>query len=193
MTKVTLIGGPTALIGIDGLTILTDPTFDAPGEYPIPGGGLVKQSGPAIAASSLPSIDVVVLSHAHHPDNLDTAGAAVVGSAGTVIGDAMAKDQIGHATALAPWESTTVTGSTGSDVTITLSAPADLAVSPATLTFTPANALTPQTVQRFAGRFGPQVAVLHRYCEPWNMTRLPAAYVMAEDQVVVELAGMVAS
>ena len=119
MTKVTLIGGPTALIDIDGFTILTDPTFDAPGEYPIPGGVLVKQSGPAIAASSLPSIDAVVLSHAHHPDNLDTAGAAVVGSAGTVIGDAMAKDQIGHVTALAPWESTTVTGPTGSDVTIT--------------------------------------------------------------------------
>jgi L-ascorbate metabolism protein UlaG (beta-lactamase superfamily) len=41
MTKVTLIGGPTALLDIDGLTILTDPTFDAPGEYPIPGGVLV--------------------------------------------------------------------------------------------------------------------------------------------------------
>jgi hypothetical protein len=99
--------------------ILTDPTFDAPGEYPIPGGVLVKQSGPAIAASSLPSIDVVALSHAHHPDNLDTAGAAVLGSAGKVLGTAMAKDQIDHVTALAPWESVTVAGAKGLDVIIT--------------------------------------------------------------------------
>ena len=119
MTQVTLIGGPTALIDIEGFTILTDPTFDAPGEYPIPGGVLVKQSGPAIAASSLPSIDVVALSHAHHPDNLDTAGAAMLGSAGKVLGTAMAKDQIDHVTALEPWQSVTVAGARGLDVTIT--------------------------------------------------------------------------
>jgi L-ascorbate metabolism protein UlaG (beta-lactamase superfamily) len=29
--RITLIGGPTALIEIDGFRILTDPTFDAPG------------------------------------------------------------------------------------------------------------------------------------------------------------------
>ena len=28
--SVTLIGGPTALIGIDGFRLLTDPTFDVP-------------------------------------------------------------------------------------------------------------------------------------------------------------------
>ncbi len=30
--KITLIGGPTALIEIGGFRLLTDPTFDAPGE-----------------------------------------------------------------------------------------------------------------------------------------------------------------
>jgi len=29
--SITLIGGPTALIEIDGFRLLTDPTFDAPG------------------------------------------------------------------------------------------------------------------------------------------------------------------
>jgi L-ascorbate metabolism protein UlaG (beta-lactamase superfamily) len=31
----TLIGGPTALIEIDGFRLLTDPTFDLPGTYQI--------------------------------------------------------------------------------------------------------------------------------------------------------------
>ncbi len=31
--RVTLVGGPTALIELDGFRILTDPTFDAPGAY----------------------------------------------------------------------------------------------------------------------------------------------------------------
>jgi len=30
----TLIGGPTVLIELDGLRMLTDPTFDPPGHYP---------------------------------------------------------------------------------------------------------------------------------------------------------------
>jgi hypothetical protein len=33
---ITLIGGPTALIEIDGFRLLTDPTFDAPGVYQLP-------------------------------------------------------------------------------------------------------------------------------------------------------------
>jgi L-ascorbate metabolism protein UlaG (beta-lactamase superfamily) len=34
--KITLIGGPTALIEIAGFRLLTDPTFDEPGEYKLP-------------------------------------------------------------------------------------------------------------------------------------------------------------
>jgi L-ascorbate metabolism protein UlaG (beta-lactamase superfamily) len=34
--KITLIGGPTALIEIAGFRILTDPTFDEPGEWARP-------------------------------------------------------------------------------------------------------------------------------------------------------------
>jgi len=30
--KITLIGGPTALIEVGGFRLLTDPTFDAPGD-----------------------------------------------------------------------------------------------------------------------------------------------------------------
>jgi len=34
--SITLIGGPTALIELDGFRLLTDPTFDAPGAYQLP-------------------------------------------------------------------------------------------------------------------------------------------------------------
>jgi hypothetical protein len=34
--KLTLIGGPTALIEIGGFRLLTEPTFDSPGEYKLP-------------------------------------------------------------------------------------------------------------------------------------------------------------
>ena len=33
-TALTLIGGPTVLIEIDGVKLVTDPTFDPPGGYP---------------------------------------------------------------------------------------------------------------------------------------------------------------
>ncbi|MGY4354057.1 L-ascorbate metabolism protein UlaG (beta-lactamase superfamily) [Bradyrhizobium sp. i1.7.7] len=58
--SITLIGGPTALIEIDGFRLLTDPTFDAPGAYQLPHVTLEKTIGPAlkadaIAARSMPS------------------------------------------------------------------------------------------------------------------------------------------
>lgn len=42
----TYLGGPTALIAYGGLRLLTDPTFDAPGEYPI-GERTLLSAGPA--------------------------------------------------------------------------------------------------------------------------------------------------
>ena len=47
---ITLIGGPTALIEIDGFRLLTDPTFDQPGAYQLPHVKLEKLSGPAMSA-----------------------------------------------------------------------------------------------------------------------------------------------
>jgi len=46
--RITLIGGPTALIEIDGFRLLTDPTFDPPGSYQLPHVKLEKLTGPAL-------------------------------------------------------------------------------------------------------------------------------------------------
>jgi L-ascorbate metabolism protein UlaG (beta-lactamase superfamily) len=75
---VTYLGGPTVLLEYAGLRILTDPTFDEPGSYPDPDGGqaLVKTRGPALQPEQLGPVDLVLLSHHHHEDNLDTAGRA---------------------------------------------------------------------------------------------------------------------
>src|SRR5436190_12457266 len=53
--RLTHIGGPTVLIGVGGRRLLTDPTFDPPGQsYRFGWGtGSRKLTGPAIAASDL--------------------------------------------------------------------------------------------------------------------------------------------
>lgn len=53
---VTHIGGPTALIAVDGWRLLTDPTFDPAGERWNFGWGAMSQklTGPAVSAKDLP-------------------------------------------------------------------------------------------------------------------------------------------
>jgi L-ascorbate metabolism protein UlaG (beta-lactamase superfamily) len=107
--KLTHIGGPTALIELGGWTLLTDPTFDAPGGHYNFGWGTAsdKLAGPAIEAKDLPPIDAVLLSHEHHEDNLDPAGRALLPSAGVVVTTTSgAKTLGGTARGLVAWEGT---------------------------------------------------------------------------------------
>lgn len=72
---VTYIGGPTALLEYAGLRIVTDPTFDAPSHYPDEGGvPLTKTEGPALSRAEVGHVDLVLLSHHEHQDNLDYEG-----------------------------------------------------------------------------------------------------------------------
>ncbi len=107
--RVTHIGGPTALIEVGGWRILTDPTFDpAGGRYRFGWGtGSSKLTGPAIEAADLGPIDAVLLSHDHHEDNLDSAGRALLPSAGVVITTAPGAGRLGDgARGLRPWGTT---------------------------------------------------------------------------------------
>src|SRR5579884_1886642 len=62
------VGGPTLLLEYGGLRLLTDPAFDPPGEYPRdPHEPVYKRTGPAISPDQLGAVDVVLLSHDHHP------------------------------------------------------------------------------------------------------------------------------
>ena len=107
--KITYIGGPTALIEVAGLRLLTDPTFDAPGRKYNFGWGTssVKLDGPALSAGQLAPIDAVLLSHDHHDDNLDDAGRALLPSAGTVVTTSAGARRLGGAArGLGPWQIT---------------------------------------------------------------------------------------
>jgi L-ascorbate metabolism protein UlaG (beta-lactamase superfamily) len=98
--EVTLVGGPTALIQYAGLRWLTDPTFSEPGTYD----GLTKTTGPQRDASELEPIDVVLLSHDHHADNLDPAGRAFLPRAGAVLTTTAGADRLGrNATGMEVW------------------------------------------------------------------------------------------
>src|SRR3954452_21470157 len=94
---ITHIGGPTALIEVGDWRLLTDPTFDPPGQRYAFGWGTSsrKLAGPAIAASELPPIDAVLLSHAHHADNLDSAGRELLPSAAVVVTTASGAARLG--------------------------------------------------------------------------------------------------
>jgi L-ascorbate metabolism protein UlaG (beta-lactamase superfamily) len=107
--RLTHIGGPTVLIEVGGWRLLTDPTFDAPGRRYFFGWGTVsrKLAGPAIAATDLPPIDAVLLSHDHHGDNLDPAGRALLPSAGVIVTTASGARRLGgSARGLEPWQTT---------------------------------------------------------------------------------------
>ena len=80
--QATYVGGPTALIVLGGLRLLTDPTFDPAGSaYTTPVYTLHKTQDPAIRAEDVEPIDAVLLSHDHHFDNLDHAGRALLARA----------------------------------------------------------------------------------------------------------------
>jgi L-ascorbate metabolism protein UlaG (beta-lactamase superfamily) len=107
--RITHIGGPTTLIEVGGWRLLTDPTFDAPGErYRFGWGtGSRKVAGPAVAAADIGPIDAVLLSHDHHDDNLDPAGRALLPAVDRVVTTVAGAGRLGGAArGLAPWSIT---------------------------------------------------------------------------------------
>jgi L-ascorbate metabolism protein UlaG (beta-lactamase superfamily) len=118
--NLTLIGGPTALIEVGGFRLLTDPTFDQPGEYDLPHVKLVKTTGPAVEPGHIGTVDAVLLSHDQHSDNLDNSGRAFLRKARRVLTTTAGASRLGaHAEGLEPWASTSLTRPDGSQLTVT--------------------------------------------------------------------------
>jgi L-ascorbate metabolism protein UlaG (beta-lactamase superfamily) len=116
---ITLIGGPTALIDVAGVRLLTDPTFDMPGDYPN-GVTLTKTEGPAIAADAIGPIDAVLLSHDQHADNLDITGRALLAQMPRVLTTPSGARRLGgNATGLAPWQTADIPTPDGSPLRVT--------------------------------------------------------------------------
>ncbi|MGI5170097.1 MBL fold metallo-hydrolase [Spirillospora sp. CA-253888] len=121
---VRVFGGPTALFEYGGLRFLTDPTFDAPGDYPVPGGKLTKTAPSSAGPDGLGRIDVVLLSHDEHPDNLDTSGRALLADVPLTLttpgGGRRLEPALGdRVRGLADWEAIEVDCPGGGTVTVT--------------------------------------------------------------------------
>ena len=104
--RITLIGGPTALVEFGGFRFLTDPTFDEPGDYKLPHVTLTKTSRPTIAAADVGPVDAVLLSHDQHADNLDNSGRDFLRKAPRVLTTTVGAKRLGgNAEGLTPWQS----------------------------------------------------------------------------------------
>lgn len=105
LVRLTHIGGPTLLLEVGGLRLLTDPTFDAPGEYVSGALTLTKVHGPAIDARAIGTIDAVLLSHDQHADNLDPSGRHFVEAAPATYTTRVGAERLGgRSHGLSPWE-----------------------------------------------------------------------------------------
>jgi L-ascorbate metabolism protein UlaG (beta-lactamase superfamily) len=113
---IQLVGGPTAILEYGGLRWLTDPALSPPGQY----AGLTKLTGPAIDISQQDRIDVVLLSHHHHSDNLDPAGRAFLPSANRVLSTTKAAEDLGgNVVGMEPWSEVELETPGGDTVKVT--------------------------------------------------------------------------
>jgi L-ascorbate metabolism protein UlaG (beta-lactamase superfamily) len=113
---IRLVGGPTAILEYGGLRWLTDPALSPPGEY----GGLTKLTGPAVEITQNGPIDVVLLSHHHHSDNLDPAGRAFLPSAKRVLSTTNAAEELGgNIVGMEPWSEIELASPQGGTVKVT--------------------------------------------------------------------------
>lgn len=110
-----VLGGPTTVIDVAGLRIVIDPTFDPPGEHRY----LTKTAGPVAGTEQLGAVDVVLVSHDEHPDNLDTAGRAFAQSVPVLLTHPRAALRLGPtARGLEAWETVDLPGGHGHAVAV---------------------------------------------------------------------------
>ncbi|MGZ4222551.1 MAG: MBL fold metallo-hydrolase [Solirubrobacteraceae bacterium] len=122
-----LVGGPTALISYGGVRLLTDPTFDPPGDYPRPGTNIVlrKLVGPAVRLEDVMPVDAVLVSHDHHSDNLDHSGRQMLTRAGRVLTTGAGAARLGgNAVGMEPGDVVTLDRPGGGSISVT-AVPAD--------------------------------------------------------------------
>jgi L-ascorbate metabolism protein UlaG (beta-lactamase superfamily) len=107
---IAVLGGPTTVIDIAGRRIVMDPTFDPPGPHDY----LNKLTGPAVSTDDLGQVDVVLISHDQHPDNLDDAGRRLAQAAPLIVTNPGAAGRLGaSAVGLQPWQSYYLPGGPG--------------------------------------------------------------------------------
>ena len=106
--KVTFTQVDTAcmVININGFVIVTDPAFDAAGTVYEGPRTLYKTGSPKLQPQDIGPVDLVLLSHDQHKDNLDNTGRAFIRSVKQVVSTPGAVERLaqGNVTGLNEWE-----------------------------------------------------------------------------------------
>lgn len=107
---ITQIDTACVLLEINGYRILTDPTLDSAGQLYYHGfGALSRKTGePAMPATGLENIDLILLSHHQHKDNFDNKGREFIKHVSTVISTKNASRDIKGITGLDNWETISI-------------------------------------------------------------------------------------
>jgi len=118
--QITYVGGPTTVLEIAGVRFITDPTFDAPGrDYDLGAVTLHKLGAPALQPEQLGKLDVALVSHEQHPDNLDDAGRALLAKIPVVLTAPTSAKKLPRAVGLAPGSSQRIDTKQGVTLTVT--------------------------------------------------------------------------
>ncbi|MDF2187860.1 MBL fold metallo-hydrolase [Paraflavitalea sp. CAU 1676] len=105
---ITHIDTACILLDINGFRILTDPTLDKAGHRYHHGFGAVsrKTDDPALPPVDLQQVDLILLSHHQHKDNLDTRGKELLDrSKAPILSTQKAARELPRVTGLANWQS----------------------------------------------------------------------------------------
>src|SRR6478672_4397154 len=118
---VLVVGGPTAVLDVGGLRLLTDPTFSPAGVHETtPGRPLTKTEDAAVAFADIGPVDAILLSHDQHADNLDPAGQQIVAAAVLTLTTPAAAGRLGGtARGLTAWDSVQLPRPGGATLTVT--------------------------------------------------------------------------
>ena len=122
--RITYLGGPTYLIEIGRFRIISDPGFDPQGTERNEGPGhlLTKVMEPPIPVDEIGPIDVALVSHAQHLDNLDNEGRRLLTKVGmTLTTPESAANHLSGKTivGLPTWKSKEITNAAGERLKIT--------------------------------------------------------------------------
>src|SRR2546423_3523026 len=119
---ITHISTACVLLEIGSVRLLTDPVFDEGERYYCFGApfiGATRKQGPALKPDAIPELDAILLSHAHHSDNLDDGGRSLFGRARQIITTIHDKKYVrDDAIGLLKWGSTTIHGQGGEIITV---------------------------------------------------------------------------
>jgi len=101
---VRLLGGPTAMIEIGGLRLLTDPTVGSQSRIAIGNRTLTKTQPPAVPVDEIPPIDAVLLCHDQHSRNVGDSGRRLLSRVPLIMTTLAAAARLGDAArAMPPW------------------------------------------------------------------------------------------